>query len=78
MEVIPFLVLAVGVDNMFVLAHAMGKQVGAGRGGRKGGVVCPSPTEYVPINKESEGKVGSEGACVRVFQGAEVILMVCF
>ncbi|KXZ53205.1 hypothetical protein GPECTOR_7g1098 [Gonium pectorale] len=26
MEVIPFLVLAVGVDNMFVLAHAMAKQ----------------------------------------------------
>jgi hypothetical protein len=29
MEVIPFLVLAVGVDNMFVLAHALGRQVGA-------------------------------------------------
>jgi len=28
MEVIPFLVLAVGVDNMFVLAHALGRQVG--------------------------------------------------
>jgi Niemann-Pick C1 protein len=27
MEVIPFLVLAVGVDNMFVLAHALGRQV---------------------------------------------------
>jgi len=27
MEVIPFLVLAVGVDNMFVLAHAFGRQV---------------------------------------------------
>eukprot|EP00883_Tetradesmus_obliquus_P007421 jgi/Sobl393_1/18043/SZX70998.1 len=26
MEVIPFLVLAVGVDNMFVLAHALGRQ----------------------------------------------------
>jgi Niemann-Pick C1 protein len=26
MEVIPFLVLAVGVDNMFVLAHALQKQ----------------------------------------------------
>lgn len=34
MEVIPFLVLAVGVDNMFVLAHALGRQVGAG--GAKG------------------------------------------
>ncbi len=31
MEVIPFLVLAVGVDNMFVLAHAMAKQVRAVR-----------------------------------------------
>jgi Niemann-Pick C1 protein len=29
MEVIPFLALAVGVDNMFVLAHALGRQVGA-------------------------------------------------
>ena len=27
MEVIPFLVLAVGVDNMFVLAHTLGRQV---------------------------------------------------
>ena len=27
MEVIPFLVLAVGVDNMFVLAHALNRQV---------------------------------------------------
>jgi Niemann-Pick C1 protein len=27
MEVIPFLVLAVGVDNMFVLAHALSRQV---------------------------------------------------
>jgi hypothetical protein len=27
MEVIPFLVLAVGVDNMFVLAHALQRQV---------------------------------------------------
>jgi Niemann-Pick C1 protein len=29
MEVIPFLVLAVGVDNMFVLAHALQRQVSA-------------------------------------------------
>jgi hypothetical protein len=29
MEVVAFLVLAVGVDNMFVLAHALGRQVGA-------------------------------------------------
>lgn len=27
MEVIPFLVLAVGVDNMFVLVHALQRQV---------------------------------------------------
>lgn len=33
MEVIPFLVLAVGVDNMFVLAHALGRQVGVCGGG---------------------------------------------
>ena len=26
MEVIPFLVLAVGVDNMFVLVHALQRQ----------------------------------------------------
>lgn len=32
MEVIPFLVLAVGVDNMFVMAHALGRQVRLGRG----------------------------------------------
>jgi Niemann-Pick C1 protein len=31
MEVIPFLVLAVGVDNMFVLAHTLGRQVRRGR-----------------------------------------------
>jgi Niemann-Pick C1 protein len=30
LEVIPFLVLAVGVDNMFVLAHALARQVGGG------------------------------------------------
>lgn len=34
MEVIPFLVLAVGVDNMFVLAHALGRQVRGRPGGR--------------------------------------------
>ena len=27
LEVVPFLVLAVGVDNMFVLAHALARQV---------------------------------------------------
>jgi hypothetical protein len=27
MEVIPFIVLAIGVDNMFVLAHTLGRQV---------------------------------------------------
>lgn len=32
MEVIPFLVLAVGVDNMFVLAHALNRQVGGACG----------------------------------------------
>lgn len=26
LEVIPFLALAVGVDNMFILAHALGRQ----------------------------------------------------
>jgi hypothetical protein len=36
LEALPFLVLAVGVDNMFVLAHALAKQVGPERSGREG------------------------------------------
>jgi hypothetical protein len=50
MEVIPFLVLAVGVDNMFVLAHALNRQVGCcvGEGGSRGmearGGACTSIT----------------------------------
>jgi hypothetical protein len=35
-QVIPFLALAVGVDNMFVLAHALQRQVG-------GWALCDSP-----------------------------------
>lgn len=33
LEVIPFLVLAIGVDNMFVLAHALARQVCVWGGG---------------------------------------------
>jgi hypothetical protein len=52
MEVIPFLVLAVGVDNMFVLAHALNRQVC-----RVGGTIsgCLQSLNHLRVNVSPDG-----------------------